>query len=95
MPNLYASGVEGPWDYLAIDLLGSSLDGLYRRSGKDTMDLRSVCSIAIQVVSGILNTNTLWHIIRPLDHAPAVHAPPRGAASGYSTGQLRHWLAAQ
>lgn len=51
MPNLYAAGVQGAWDYLAIDLLGSSLDSLYRHSGKDTMDLRSVCSIAIQVVS--------------------------------------------
>ncbi|KAF8964241.1 CK1/CK1 protein kinase [Flammula alnicola] len=50
MPNLYASGVQGAWDYLAIDLLGSSLDSIYRRSGKDTMDLRSVCSIAIQVI---------------------------------------------
>ena len=50
MPRLYASGVEGVWDYLAIDLLGSSLDSLFRKSGKDTMDLRSVCSIAIQVV---------------------------------------------
>lgn len=51
MPNLYASGVQGAWDYLAIDLLGASLDSLHRRSGKETMDLRSVCSIAIQVVS--------------------------------------------
>jgi casein kinase 1 len=51
MPKLYASGVQGAWDYLAIDLLGSSLDGLFRKSGKETMDLRSVCSIAIQVVS--------------------------------------------
>jgi casein kinase 1 len=40
----------GQWDYLAIDLLGSSLDTLYRRSGKETMDLRSVCCIAMQLV---------------------------------------------
>ncbi|KAJ3910615.1 kinase-like domain-containing protein [Lentinula edodes] len=51
MPTLWASGVEGMWDYLAIDLLGSSLDSLYRRSGKETMDLRSVCCIAMQVIS--------------------------------------------
>ncbi|KDR82741.1 hypothetical protein GALMADRAFT_238248 [Galerina marginata CBS 339.88] len=51
MPRLFAAGVEGAWDYLAIDLLGSSLDSLYRKSGKDTMDLRSVCSIAIQVIT--------------------------------------------
>ncbi|PPQ65850.1 hypothetical protein CVT26_000784 [Gymnopilus dilepis] len=50
MPRLFASGVEGAWDYLAIDLLGPSLDNLYRKSGKETMDLRSVCSIAIQVI---------------------------------------------
>ncbi|CAA7261348.1 unnamed protein product [Cyclocybe aegerita] len=50
MPRLYASGVQGDWDYLAIDLLGSSLDSLFRKSGKDTMDLRSVCSVAIQVI---------------------------------------------
>lgn len=50
MPTLWAAGVAGQWDYLAIDLLGASLDNLFRKSGKDTMDLRSVCSIAIQVV---------------------------------------------
>ena len=51
MPRLYAAGVAGMWDYLAIDLLGASLDSLYRRSGKDVMDIRCVLSIAIQVVS--------------------------------------------
>ncbi|KAF8895453.1 CK1/CK1 protein kinase [Infundibulicybe gibba] len=50
MPTLWASGVQGEWDYLAIDLLGPSLDNLYRKMGKDTMDLRSVCSIAVQVI---------------------------------------------
>ena len=30
MPTLWASGVQGPWDYLAIDLLGRSLDSLHR-----------------------------------------------------------------
>ena len=54
MPTLYASGVEGEWDWLAIDLLGSSLDSLYRKSGKGIMDLRSVCCIAMQVVSATL-----------------------------------------
>ena len=51
MPVLWASGVEGIWDYLVIDLLGPSLDNLLRKSGKDSMDLASVCSIAMQVVS--------------------------------------------
>lgn len=51
MPRLYAAGIAGMWDYLAIDLLGASLDNIYRRSGKDVMDIRSVLSITIQVVS--------------------------------------------
>jgi len=51
IPTLWASGVEGQWDYLAIDLLGPSLENIYRKSGKDTMDLGSVCCIAMQVVS--------------------------------------------
>lgn len=50
MPTLWASGLWGRWDYLAMDLLGSSLDRLYRKSGKNVMDLRSTCSIAIQLV---------------------------------------------
>jgi hypothetical protein len=50
MPTLWAAGVEGAWDYLAIDLLGASLDSLYRKSGKETMDLSSVCAIAMQLV---------------------------------------------
>lgn len=50
MPKLWASGVQGEWDFLAIDLLGASLDSLYRKSGKDIMDLRSVCSIAMQLI---------------------------------------------
>lgn len=51
MPTLWASGVQGPYDYLVIDLLGASLDNLYRQNGKQVMDLRSVICIAIQVVS--------------------------------------------
>ncbi|KAH9998006.1 kinase-like domain-containing protein [Russula vinacea] len=51
MPTLWASGVWGRWDYLAMDLLGNSLDRLYRKMGKNVMDLRSVCSIAIQLIS--------------------------------------------
>ncbi|KAJ7134548.1 kinase-like domain-containing protein [Mycena epipterygia] len=51
MPTLWACGVEGAWDYLAIDLLGASLDNLYRKSGKETMDLSSVCAIAMQLIT--------------------------------------------
>jgi casein kinase 1 len=54
MPILWAAGVEGWWDYLAIDLLGPSLENLYRASGKGIMDLRSVCCIAMQLVSLML-----------------------------------------
>ncbi|KAL4070053.1 kinase-like domain-containing protein [Scleroderma yunnanense] len=50
MPRLWASGVQGKWHYLVISLLGSSLESIYRGSGKKAMDLRSVCSIAIQVI---------------------------------------------
>ena len=55
MPTLWASGLWGRWDYLAMDLLGSSLDRLYRKSGKNMMDLRSACSFAIQLVSSFLS----------------------------------------
>ncbi|KAF9236475.1 kinase-like domain-containing protein [Melanogaster broomeanus] len=51
MPRLFASGVQGKWHYLVISLLGLSLDNIYRNNGKKTLDLRSVCSIAIQVIS--------------------------------------------
>ncbi|KAF8440814.1 kinase-like domain-containing protein [Boletus edulis BED1] len=51
MPGLFASGVEGKWHYLVITLLGSSLDNIYRNNGQRTLDLRSVCSIAYQVIS--------------------------------------------
>ncbi|KAJ7644075.1 kinase-like domain-containing protein [Roridomyces roridus] len=51
MPTLWGSGVEGAWDYLAIDLLGASLDNLYRKSGKETMDLSTVCAIAMQLIA--------------------------------------------
>jgi casein kinase 1 len=59
MPTLYASGVEGNWDYLVMELLGSSLDSLMRKSGKNKMDLRSVCCIAMQIVSAFLPPVTL------------------------------------
>ncbi|TFK52522.1 CK1/CK1 protein kinase [Heliocybe sulcata] len=51
MPTLWAGGEEGPWDYLVIDLLGPSLDSLFRKSGKSCMDLGTVCRIAMQVIA--------------------------------------------
>ncbi|KAH6912550.1 CK1/CK1 protein kinase [Coprinopsis sp. MPI-PUGE-AT-0042] len=50
MPTLWADGVQHPWDYLAMDLLGPSLDSLFRKSGADCFDLGSVCSIAMQMI---------------------------------------------
>lgn len=50
MPTLFGSGVQGKYDFLVIQLLGASLDNLYRKSGQNIMDLRSVCCIAMQVV---------------------------------------------
>jgi hypothetical protein len=60
MPTLYAAGLEGNWDYLVMELLGSSLDSLLRKSGNNRMDLRSVCCIAMQLVSACL----LWLTIK-------------------------------
>ena len=96
MPRLYGSGVYGEWDYLAIELLGPSLDSLYRKSGKDTMDLRSVCSIAIQVVS---HSESYIPTAKPMNSlvkaaATAIHAFARSAAQGYTAGQLYNWNSA-
>lgn len=51
MPILWASGEQKPWDFLAMELLGSSLDSLIRHSKKDCLDVRTVCTIAMQLVS--------------------------------------------
>ena len=53
MPVLWAHGQQGYWDYLVIDLLGRSLDSLQRELNltQDVWDLRSVCCVAIQMVS--------------------------------------------
>ncbi|KAI0766445.1 CK1/CK1 protein kinase [Trametes elegans] len=51
MPTLWGAGIHGPWDYLAIDLLGTSLGSLHRSKQTDIWDLRSVCCIAQQVIS--------------------------------------------
>ncbi|KZT11826.1 CK1/CK1 protein kinase [Laetiporus sulphureus 93-53] len=51
MPSYFGCGEEGAYDYLAIELLGSSLDALLRRSGKGVMELHSVCAIAMQVIA--------------------------------------------
>ncbi|KAI0670923.1 CK1/CK1 protein kinase [Trametes maxima] len=63
MPTLWAAGVQGPWDYLAIDLLGQSLDSLHRSKTTDVWDLRSVCCIAQQVISRLefMHTRGLLH----------------------------------
>lgn len=103
MPTLWASGLWGRWDYLAMDLLGSSLDRLYRKSGKNVMDLRSTCSIAIQLVRPpplcsrrlllIMEWGRLTHFLccTRADNAPGVYALPRRITPGHSTRELCHW----
>jgi casein kinase 1 len=59
MPTLWASGIYRNLDYLAIDLLGPSLDNLYRKAGLERMDLRSVLCIGIQVVR-VLESGPLY-----------------------------------
>ncbi|KAG1749232.1 kinase-like domain-containing protein [Suillus lakei] len=66
MPRLWASGIQGKWHYLVISLLGQSLESLYRQNlqwGHQRMDLRSVCSIAIQVIARlqIMHTREVLH----------------------------------
>ncbi|KAF7979648.1 hypothetical protein HWV62_41619 [Athelia sp. TMB] len=63
IPLLYASGVEGIWDYLVMDLLGPSLENIFRRSGRAMMDLRSVCSIAMQLIARLqfMHTRGILH----------------------------------
>ncbi|KAG6900184.1 hypothetical protein C0993_001896 [Termitomyces sp. T159_Od127] len=53
MPTLWAAGEHNGWDYLAIDLLGASLDRLHRSVGgpEKTLDLGTVCTIAIQLIA--------------------------------------------
>jgi hypothetical protein len=91
MPTLWYTGVQGPLDYLVIDLLGVSLDNIYRQNGKKVMDLRSVCCIAIQMVRDL---NRSPHDLKiesdgcgHLDLPSRVHALARDPASGYPTGQ--------
>lgn len=52
MPTLWAAGQQEGWDYLAIDLLGVSLERLYKSVGgpEKTLDVGTVCTIAIQLV---------------------------------------------
>ncbi|KAI8994185.1 CK1/CK1 protein kinase [Trametes punicea] len=63
MPTLWASGTHGSWDYLAIDLLGVSLDSLHRSKTTDVWDLRSVCCIAQQVIARLqfMHTRGVLH----------------------------------
>ena len=60
-----------------MDLLGSSLDRLYRKSGKNVMDLRSACSIAIQLVrptSPLLSAAASYYGVGRLTHFCIVRA---------------------
>ena len=109
MPILWAAGVEGQFDWLAIELLGPSIDSLFRRSGKNVMDLRSVCCIAMQVVSAssssaswglsrpwLSTSPSLYHpCVTPKDIAPRDHARAWRPPQRHPTRELCHWLAAQ
>ncbi|KAF7768193.1 hypothetical protein Agabi119p4_7436 [Agaricus bisporus var. burnettii] len=63
IPKLWAAGVQGSWDFLAIDLLGQSLDNIYRKNGKEVMNLGSVCCIAMQVIQRLefMHTRGVLH----------------------------------
>jgi hypothetical protein len=62
MPLLHASGVQGQLDYLVMELLGPSLDNLYRKNNKQVFDLKSVCCVAIQIVSAKF-PYAVWHVL--------------------------------
>jgi casein kinase 1 len=49
MPKIWGGGQQGQLDYIVMDLLGPSLDNLYRKNGKKPFDVRSVCTVAIQM----------------------------------------------
>ena len=98
MPTLWSAGIEGRWDYLAIDLLGSSLHSLYWKSGKNTMDLRSVCCIAMQVVRSHFFFGGEYiniHIVDAIDCKIRVYAFKRDITSGYTAGELCGGVAAE
>ena len=80
MPVLFGSGVQGQYDYLVINLLGASLDSLYRQSSKKVMDLRSVCCIAMQVVGidALCETSFVPYSLDRSDTEIGDHAQPRG-----------------
>ena len=54
MPILYETGIVNPYDFLAMELLGPSIDSLFRKQGRDVLDLRSVCCLGSQVISLVL-----------------------------------------
>lgn len=87
MPTYWAGGVEGDWDYIAIDLLGASLDNIYRQAGgpAQVMDLGSVCCIAMQMVSP---SPPLFHQVMTLtarlnDYNSCMHVESSTATSSW------------
>jgi hypothetical protein len=82
MPTLWASGQQGPIDFIVMDLLGPSLDNLYRKNGKKPFDLRSTCCIAIQMVRAMFGVqSTLYLPVVLADRPPAIHACPGDPSS--------------
>jgi hypothetical protein len=84
MPTLWASGQQGPIDYLVMDLLGPSLDNLYRKNGKKPFDLRSTCCIAIQMVRALY---ILWLGCVP-DRSPRLIASSSCTLGAFSIGSF-------
>ncbi|KAH9947624.1 CK1/CK1 protein kinase [Amylocystis lapponica] len=102
MPTLWAAGVEGKYDFLAIDLLGASLESLMRRSGKDVMDLRSVCCIAMQVITRLhfMHSRGLLHrdiqlgncVIGLPPHEQTIYMIDFGFSKFYIDPQTKHHI---
>ncbi|KAI0700367.1 CK1/CK1 protein kinase [Cerioporus squamosus] len=85
MPTLWAAGQEGPWDYLAIDLLGRSLDSIHRElmMKQDVWDLRSVCCIAIQVIDRLRTMHNRGILHRDIQLGNCVVGPSHDTRTIY------------
>ncbi|KAI0035189.1 kinase-like domain-containing protein [Vararia minispora EC-137] len=72
MPRLWASGVLNGYDYLAIDLLGASIDNMYRSMGKGVLDIRSALSIAVQMIARLEHMHSRGVLHRDIQLGNAV-----------------------
>lgn len=93
IPSLHACGVQGKYDYLVIDLLGPSLDSLFRKSGKDVMDLRSVCFSAPSCTMHPFLLQDLPIRAHARQGRPAPRYPARELCSRTRLQQMAHLIA--